>query len=55
MSYHIQMKIKIPNPGQEPPASSKVPNEDLEDIDVLGTFKIKIDSQNSENESIKDQ
>ena len=45
-SNHIQIKIKMPNPSQEPPASSKAPNEDLKDMDVLCTFKIKIDSQN---------
>ena len=39
---HIK-KIKMPNPSQEPPASSKAPNEDLKDIDVLCTFKIKIE------------
>ena len=43
-SDHIQIKIKMPNPSQEPPASCKAPNEDLKDIDVLGTFKIKIES-----------
>ena len=29
---HIQIKIKMPNPGQEPLASSKAPNEDLKDM-----------------------
>ena len=43
-SDHIQIKIKIPNPSQEPPASSKALNEDLKDMDVLCTFKIKIES-----------
>ena len=45
-SGHIQIKIKMPNPSQEPPASSKAPNQDLKDIDVLCTTKIKIESQN---------
>ena len=45
-SDHIQIKIKIPNPSQEPPASSKPPNEDLKDMDVICTFKIKIESHN---------
>ena len=45
-SDHIKIKIKMPNPSQEPLASSKVPNEDLKDMDVLYTFKIKIESQN---------
>ena len=43
---YIHTKIKMPNPSQEPPASSKVPNEDSKDMDVLCTFKIKIESQN---------
>ena len=30
----------MPNPSQECPASSKAPNEDLKDMDVLCTFKI---------------
>merc|ERR1711954_98339 len=45
-SDHIQIKIKLPNPSQEPPVSSKAPNEDLKDMDVLCTFKIKIERQN---------
>ena len=47
--------IKMPNPSQEPPASSQAPNEDLKDMDVLCTFKIKIESQNSDHGCIKDQ
>ena len=45
-SYYIQIMIKMSNPSQEPSASSKAPNEDLKDIDVLCTFQIKIVSQN---------
>ena len=45
-SDHIQIKIMMPNPSQDPPASSKAPNEDLKDMDVLCTFKIKIESKN---------
>ena len=41
----IKMIIKMLNPSQEPLASSKAPNEDLKDVDVLCTFKIKIKSQ----------
>ena len=52
---HIQIKINIPNSSEEPPASSKVPNQDLKDMDVLCTFKIKIESQNFEHRCIKDQ
>ena len=54
-SDHIQIKIKMPNPSQERPASSKAPNEDLKDMDVLCTFKIKIESQNLDHGYIKDQ
>ena len=42
------MKINMPTPRQEPLASSKSPNEDLKDIHMLCTFKIKIESQNME-------
>ena len=45
LSHHIQIKIKIPNPSQEPPASSKAPNEDLKDMDVLCNFKIEIEQK----------
>ena len=52
---HIQIKIQMPNPNQEPPASSKAPNEDLKDMDVLCTFKIKIESHNLDHGCTKDQ
>ena len=45
-SDHIQIKIKMPNPSQEPSGSYKAPNKDLKDKEVLWTFKIKIESQN---------
>ena len=45
-SYYMQFKIKMPNPSQEHAASSKAPNQDLKDMDVLCTFKIKIEGQN---------
>ena len=45
----------MPNPSEEPPASSKSPNEDLKDMDVLCMFKIKIESQNLDPGCIKDQ
>jgi len=51
---HIQIMIKMPNPSQEAPESSKAPNEDLNDIDVLCTFKIRIESQNPDHGCIKD-
>ena len=52
-SDHIHIKIKMPNPSQEPPASSKVPNEDLKDMDSFCTFKIMIESQHSDHGFIK--
>merc|ERR1711954_193254 len=45
-SDYFQIKIKMPNPSQETPVSSKTPNEDLNDMDDLLTFKIKIKSRN---------
>ena len=52
---HIQIKINMPNPSQEPPASSKAPNEDVKDMNVLCAFKIKIEKQNPDHGYIKDQ
>ena len=52
-SDNIQLKIKMPNPNQEPPASSWAPIEDLKDMDVLCTFKMKTESQNLEYRWIK--
>ena len=40
-SNPIQIKIKMPNPLEEPPASSKALNDYSKDMDVLCTFKIK--------------
>ena len=54
-SGHIKIKIQIPNSSQDPPASSETPNQDLKDMDVLCTFKIKIESQNSDHLCVKDQ
>ena len=51
---NIQIKIKIPNPSQGPPGSSKSPNKDLKDKDVLCTFTIKIERPNSKHVCIKD-
>ena len=53
-SDHIQINIRMPNPSQEPPASSKAPNQDLKDMNVLCTFKIKIESHKSEYGCSKD-
>ena len=54
-SVHIPIMIKIPNPGQEPPASSKAPNQGIKDIDIFCIAKIKIDSQNLEHGNTKDK
>ena len=43
------------SPSQEPPASSKAPNQDLKDMDVLCTFKIKIESWNLDYGWTEDQ
>ena len=52
---YIQVKIKMPNPSQEHPASTKSPIQDLKDMDVLYIIKTKIEIQNWENWCIKDQ
>ena len=54
-SDHIQINIKMLNPIQEPPASTKGQNQDLKGMDVLCTFKINIKNQNSEYGRTKDQ
>ena len=41
----IHIRTKMPSPSQEPPASSNAPNQDLKDMDVLCTLKIKMESQ----------
>ena len=53
-SDHIKIKMKMPNPSQEPPASPKAQNEDLKDMDVLCTFKIMLESQNLDHGYVKD-
>ena len=35
---HVQGKISMPNPSQEPPTSFTAPNKDLKGMDVLSTF-----------------
>ena len=49
------IKIKMPNPSQEPPASSKAYNQDLKDMNDLFTFKTKIEGQNLKHCCVKDQ
>ena len=51
-SDHIQIIIRMQTPTQEPPAYSKAPNQDLNDMDVLCTYKMKINSQNYSNKSL---
>ena len=46
--------MKIPKPSQEPPASSKVPNQDFKDMDILGAFIIKIEGKILKHGSTKD-
>ena len=52
---HTKIKIMMPNPSQEPPASSKAPNQDFQDMDVLCTFEIHIENQNLDQGCNKDQ
>ena len=51
-SDQIQIQIKMPNPSQKLPVSSK---EVLKDMDVICTLKFKIKSQNVEHEWTKVQ
>ena len=53
-SDNIHINIGMQNFSQTPPASFKAPNEDLLDMDVLCTFKIKMVSQSWEHRCIKD-
>ena len=54
-SDYIHIKITMPNASQEPSAPTKAPNKDLKDMDILCTFKIKIESLNLEDWCIKHQ
>ena len=45
----------MPNYSQEPPASSKAQSQEFRDMEVLVTFKIQIEKQNSEHGYSKDQ
>ena len=49
------MKIKMPNPSQGPPTSSKAPDEDLKDMDIICTFEIKRERPNFVQGCFKDQ
>ena len=46
-SDHLKINIRMQISSQEPPVSSIAQNEDLKDMDVLCTFKFKIESKNS--------
>ena len=54
-SDHIHINIRILNPSQKPPVSSKAKNQDLNDMAALCTFKTKTESQNFDHGCIKDQ
>ena len=54
-SDYIQIKIKMANTSQDPPASFKAPNQDWKDMDVLCFFNIKIESQSPDHRCTKDQ
>ena len=47
--------VKLSNPRQEPPAPTKAPNQDLMDMDVFWTFKMKIECWNLKIGYMKDQ
>ena len=55
ISDHIHIKIKMPNPSQEAPVSSKVSTKDWKDMDILCTFKMKKGSKNLDHGCIRDQ
>ena len=50
----VRKFLNSPSPSQDPPVSSKAPNWDLEEMDVLYTFKIKTESQNLDHGYIKE-
>ena len=54
-SDHVQSKIKMLNPSQDPPVFSKVQIQDFNDMDVLCIIKTKKDSQNFEVACTKTQ
>ena len=40
-SDHIQIKIKMPDPNQEPPVFCRASNQDKKNVDILCMFKRK--------------
>ena len=51
---HIKNIIKIPNPNMEPPPSSKAPNQDSKNMEVLCTFKRYLECLQLDGGSIND-
>ena len=51
----IQIKSKMTHPSQDPPVSSEATNQDFKNMDFHGTLKIKIEDNNSDHGSTKDQ
>ena len=51
----IKINVRMPNPSHEPPVSSKAPNQDLKDMGVFCTFKIKRECPNLGFGYTKDQ
>ena len=52
-SDHIQIKIKMPNPSQEPPVSSKAPNDDIARGRKKGIDQILIQYKKSVNDNLR--
>ena len=52
---YLKIKIKMPNPSQEPQLFSNATYQDLKNLDVLCTFKIKIKSQSLNHRYVRDQ
>ena len=50
---HIQITLKKQKTSQEPSTSSRALNQNIQDMDVHCTFKIKIESQNSNHGCIR--
>ena len=55
ISDNLEIMMKMPKPSKEHLASSKAPNQDLKDMDVICTSKIKSASQNLDHGCIKDK
>ena len=53
--YQRTLTISKPSLGCQTPVTSKAPNQDLKDMDVLCTFKLKMESQNLDHGCVTDQ